>query len=62
MSPRPSHCLASPQGGRRRKSGQRGPTVGETAEAAAVRETLEETGLAVIAFGVIGEQVHPATV
>lgn len=34
---------------------------GETREAAAVRETLEETGLTVAALKVLGERVHPAT-
>ena len=34
---------------------------GETREAAAVRETLEETGLTVVALKVLGERVHPAT-
>lgn len=34
---------------------------GETAQVAAVRETLEETGLAVIVRRVLGERVHPAT-
>ncbi|MFH8751070.1 NUDIX hydrolase [Streptomyces rimosus] len=34
---------------------------GETAEQAAVRETLEETGLTVEATKLIGERVHPKT-
>lgn len=34
---------------------------GESAEEAAVRETLEETGLTVVAWAVLGERVHPAT-
>jgi 8-oxo-dGTP pyrophosphatase MutT (NUDIX family) len=34
---------------------------GESPEAAAVRETLEETGLRVRATGVIGQRVHPGT-
>lgn len=34
---------------------------GETAEAAAVRETLEETGLTVKADRLLGERVHPKT-
>lgn len=34
---------------------------GENAEDAAVRETLEETGLAVNAVRTLGERVHPAT-
>lgn len=34
---------------------------GETAEAAAVRETIEETGLVVTASHLIGERVHPKT-
>lgn len=34
---------------------------GESAESAAVRETLEETGLHVRAAGVIGIRVHPVT-
>lgn len=34
---------------------------GETAEQAAVRETLEETGLAVEATRLLGERVHPDT-
>lgn len=34
---------------------------GETAEEAAVRETLEETGLAVEAVKLLGERVHPKT-
>lgn len=34
---------------------------GETAEEAAVRETLEETGLTVAARVRLGERVHPAT-
>ncbi|WP_031189847.1 MULTISPECIES: NUDIX hydrolase [Streptomyces] len=34
---------------------------GETAEQAAVRETLEETGLTVEAVKLIGERVHPKT-
>ena len=34
---------------------------GETAEAAAVRETLEETGLTVKALRLLGERVHPKT-
>jgi 8-oxo-dGTP diphosphatase len=34
---------------------------GESPEAAAVRETLEETGLRVRATGVIGSRVHPLT-
>ncbi|MFD9072830.1 NUDIX hydrolase [Streptomyces lasiicapitis] len=33
----------------------------ETAEAAAVRETLEETGLTVEAIKLLGERVHPKT-
>lgn len=33
--------------------------VGETAEEAAVRETLEETGLTVEAVKLIGDRVHP---
>jgi 8-oxo-dGTP diphosphatase len=32
---------------------------GETAEAAAVREALEETGLTVVAGRLLGERVHP---
>ena len=35
--------------------------VGEIAEAAVVRETLEETGLTVTARRVLGERLHPAT-
>ncbi|NYV73135.1 NUDIX hydrolase [Streptomyces sp. UH6] len=34
---------------------------GETAEAAAVRETLEETGLTVKSVRLLGERVHPKT-
>jgi 8-oxo-dGTP diphosphatase len=34
---------------------------GESAEDAAVRETLEETGLRVRATGMIGSRVHPVT-
>lgn len=34
---------------------------GESAEAAAVRETLEETGLTVEAVKLLGERVHPKT-
>lgn len=34
---------------------------GESAEAAAVRETLEETGLVVAALHTLGDRVHPAT-
>lgn len=34
---------------------------GETAEDAAVRETLEETGLVVKAVRLLGERVHPKT-
>lgn len=34
---------------------------GETVEQAAVRETLEETGLTVEAVKVLGERVHPKT-
>lgn len=34
---------------------------GETAEEAAVRETLEETGLTVSAVRLLGERVHPKT-
>ncbi|MFB7736211.1 NUDIX hydrolase [Streptomyces sp. NPDC056112] len=34
---------------------------GETAEDAAVRETLEETGLTVKAIRLLGERVHPKT-
>jgi len=34
---------------------------GESADEAAVREALEETGLTVIARSVLGERVHPAT-
>jgi 8-oxo-dGTP diphosphatase len=34
---------------------------GEVADQAAVRETLEETGLTVTAKGVLGERVHPNT-
>ncbi|MET9550568.1 NUDIX hydrolase [Streptomyces sp. NPDC006627] len=34
---------------------------GETAEQAAVRETLEETGLTVKAIKLLGERVHPKT-
>jgi 8-oxo-dGTP diphosphatase len=34
---------------------------GETAEEAAVRETLEETGLKVEAIKLLGERVHPKT-
>ena len=34
---------------------------GETAEQAAVRETLEETGLTVEAVRLLGERVHPKT-
>jgi 8-oxo-dGTP diphosphatase len=33
----------------------------ESAEAAAVRETLEETGLTVEAIKLLGERVHPKT-
>ncbi len=39
--------------------GKTGP--GESAEAAAVREAREETGLAVMACHVLGERVHPVT-
>ncbi|MBV9026360.1 MAG: NUDIX hydrolase [Streptomycetaceae bacterium] len=35
--------------------------LGETAEDAAVRETQEETGLAVEAVKLLGERVHPKT-
>ena len=35
--------------------------LGETAEQAAVRETLEETGLAVKVVRLLGERVHPKT-
>lgn len=34
---------------------------GETAEDAAVRETVEEVGLVVRAVGCLGERIHPAT-
>ncbi|MFE8990490.1 NUDIX hydrolase [Streptomyces collinus] len=34
---------------------------GETAEDAAVRETVEETGLVVTAIRLLGERVHPKT-
>jgi 8-oxo-dGTP diphosphatase len=34
---------------------------GETPEEAAVRETVEETGLVVAAMKVLGERVHPKT-
>lgn len=34
---------------------------GETAEQAAVRETLEETGLTVEAIKLLGERIHPKT-
>ncbi|MGW5636466.1 NUDIX hydrolase [Streptomyces sp. NPDC003832] len=34
---------------------------GETAEEAAVRETVEETGLVVAAMKLLGERVHPKT-
>jgi 8-oxo-dGTP diphosphatase len=34
---------------------------GETAEVTAVRETLEEAGLTVIARHVLGQRVHPST-
>lgn len=34
---------------------------GETAEDAAVRETLEETGLTVEAVKLLGERIHPKT-
>jgi 8-oxo-dGTP diphosphatase len=34
---------------------------GESPEHAAVRETLEETGLRVRATGIIGQRVHPRT-
>jgi 8-oxo-dGTP diphosphatase len=34
---------------------------GETPEEAAVRETVEETGLVVTAMKVLGERVHPKT-
>lgn len=34
---------------------------GETAEQAAVRETLEETGLTVEAVKLLGERIHPKT-
>ncbi|ARF53088.1 NUDIX hydrolase [Streptomyces gilvosporeus] len=34
---------------------------GETAEQAAVRETMEETGLTVEALKLLGERVHPKT-
>lgn len=34
---------------------------GESAEEAAVRETLEETGLTVSAIKLLGERVHPKT-
>lgn len=34
---------------------------GEAAEAAAVRETIEETGLVVTASHLIGERIHPKT-
>ncbi|MFJ9420729.1 NUDIX hydrolase [Streptomyces sp. NPDC101249] len=34
---------------------------GETAEEAAVRETLEETGVTVTAVRLLGERVHPKT-
>lgn len=34
---------------------------GETAEQAAVRETLEETGLTVDAIKLLGERIHPKT-
>jgi 8-oxo-dGTP diphosphatase len=34
---------------------------GEAAEAAAVRETVEETGLVVAATKLLGERVHPKT-
>ena len=38
-----------------------GIEAGETAEDAAVRETVEETGLTVKAVKVLGERVHPKT-
>ncbi|MET9150027.1 NUDIX domain-containing protein [Streptomyces griseoflavus] len=34
---------------------------GEAAEEAAVRETVEETGLVVVAVKLLGERVHPKT-
>ncbi|KUL34828.1 NUDIX hydrolase [Streptomyces sp. NRRL F-4489] len=34
---------------------------GESVEQAAVRETLEETGLAVVALSLLGGRVHPKT-
>jgi 8-oxo-dGTP diphosphatase len=40
-------------------AGKVGP--GESAEAAAVRETAEEAGLTVVARSALGERVHPAT-
>jgi 8-oxo-dGTP diphosphatase len=38
-----------------------GIEAGESAEQAAVRETVEETGLTVSAVKVLGERVHPKT-
>ena len=38
-----------------------GVEAGETREDAAVRETVEETGLTVRALRLLGERVHPAT-
>ncbi|MGW9025476.1 NUDIX hydrolase [Streptomyces sp. NPDC055722] len=38
-----------------------GIEAGESAEEAAVRETLEETGLTVSAIKLLGERVHPKT-
>lgn len=34
---------------------------GESSEEAAARETLEETGLPVLAAGIIGGRIHPRT-
>jgi NUDIX domain len=58
----PPRCPHRQARGTGRRHGRScGEDRGESAEDAAVRETLEETGLWVRATGVIGSRVHPVT-